>query len=295
MSPRINEFRIPLDNGYHLFAKESATKEEENTPQDDKKYVVIVVHGGPGLNSHKEIFAGLQFFLTAEECSSTTCIHSLLFYDQLGCGASDSPPLSDSSELYSLPYYVQELEQVIQCTKQRHPHCRLCLLGHSWGGQVVLERLFQKTESPPCRCAIISNAPLNERTYAARQAELFNALDEQVQAFLLQDEEQSANDASVSASIYHKLVGSNERTITGEMAEWDALGRLDKLQLACPCLFLTGTNDTIPYQEYAKLATLVCSHPFQVFVQKDAEHGPFYGDSAKEYFERILKFLEEVT
>ncbi|CAB9505309.1 Proline iminopeptidase [Seminavis robusta] len=338
-----NDFRIPLEHGHSLFAREVTKTPRDSVSGDtpgacssssplssedvQPAVIVIVVHGGPGLNSHEESYDGIKNLLldwndktkppassdgTATSGEYFKWINAIVFYDQLGCGCSEGPPLPPGEEdkaettetpgLYSLSYYVLELQQVIQSIRLRYegtPTKRICVLGHSWGGQVVLEYLLggrhqaskDSSSSSSIDCAIISNTPLNEATYAQRQQEIRNALPNDVRAFLEQDDQQQASNDSVPSKIYHKLIGQSETDITGEMAGWDALQRLPELSL--PCLFITGTNDTIQYKEYEQLCGL--PNPPQVLILEGGEHGPFYGATAPHYFRAIQRFLEHVS
>jgi hypothetical protein len=70
-----NEFRISLDHGHSLFACEvthrhhpaktgsSTATSSSSSIKKDPAFVVIVVHGGPGVSSHKECFDGLKNLL----------------------------------------------------------------------------------------------------------------------------------------------------------------------------------------------------------------------------------------
>jgi len=358
-------YQISLDNGHSLFACEvthGATTTKGTTANTaprrsqqgeagngrdninnrthcDGVFVVIVVHGGPGLNSHKESFEGLKpLLLTAADPSSSTAnttaaatsrdpsccpwIHAILFYDQLGCGASQGPPVppqsansngDETTGLYSLAYYVDELQQVLQHTQQRFPGLKIGLLGHSWGGQIVVEYLLQQdttTTTVLCHAATISNAPLNESTYEQKQQDIRRALPDDVRVFLeLEEQEMAKNDASLGAAIYQKLIGMSDTAITGEMKNWNALARIQQSssRLPCPCLFVAGTNDTIPHKEYESLvlerktADSNASSSdggggfkAQVAILDHGDHAPFYGDTAQAYIHRIQAFLEGI-
>jgi pimeloyl-ACP methyl ester carboxylesterase len=315
------EFRISLDHGYSLFAcevtrhlsAETSSSTAIISPKEESAFVVIVVHGGPGLISHKESFDGLKNLLlewheSADGVGKGTCetLHAIVFYDQLGCGASEGPPVQQhekrkqhdhpkankqegepSQDLYSLSYYVKELQQVIEIVKQRHGKPRICILGHSWGGQIVLELLLTQPSSG-VNCAVVSNAPLNEATYAQRQLEIRNELPEDVRQFIEEDEQQAANDTTVGAAVYRKLIGTSDTNVVGELKEWDALQRIHFL--SCPCLMITGTHDTIPHKEYEQLQK---SNPItQAIVLQNGDHAPFYGDTANQYFREIQGFLQ---
>ena len=119
----------------------------------------MLVHGGPGLDDQKGLLEAFQKNVFEE---TDPDISHIVAYDQLGCGQSDKP---ETAEFYTLDSYVQELEQVLRWTE--HNVCtKLFVLGHSWGGQVVLEMLLRQTAAQSVlRGAVISNSPLDEHSY----------------------------------------------------------------------------------------------------------------------------------
>lgn len=111
--------RIPIQTPrgeFHVW-----TKRTGNNP--DIK--VLLLHGGPGgTHEYFEIFdsafpaGGIEYY----------------FYDQLGAGHSDQP---DDTDLWTLPRFVEEVEQVRQALGLDHNN--FYLLGHSWGGILAIE------------------------------------------------------------------------------------------------------------------------------------------------------------
>src|ERR1700751_1518232 len=86
---------------------------------------VLLLHGGPGAtHEYFEAFdsyfpnAGIEYY----------------YYDQLGSAYSDQP---DASELWDLPRFVEEVEQVRQALKLDQSN--LYVLGQSWGGILAME------------------------------------------------------------------------------------------------------------------------------------------------------------
>lgn len=85
---------------------------------------VLLLHGGPGL-THEYLEAFDSYFPAAGI--------EYYYYDQLGSYYSDQP---DEPELWNLPRFVEEVEQVRQALRldQRNFY----LYGHSWGGLLAL-------------------------------------------------------------------------------------------------------------------------------------------------------------
>lgn len=150
---------------------------------------------------------------------------------------------------------------------------KICLLGHSWGGQLVLEWFFQRhqerqqkqrqdqtdasSDNVPIgddgndnNCVstvIVSNAPLDEKSYMIHQQAIYDAIeDETLKQFLEMEEElmfssnndddeygassrSSSHTTPLSTKIYQTLIGRSDRNITGTMASWSAMERLKSL------------------------------------------------------------------
>lgn len=97
------------------------TKRVGNNP----RMKVLLLHGGPGAtHEYFEAFdsyfpnAGIEYY----------------YYDQLGSFYSDQP---DAPELWELPRFVEEVEQVRQALGLDRSN--FYLLGHSWGGLLATE------------------------------------------------------------------------------------------------------------------------------------------------------------
>jgi pimeloyl-ACP methyl ester carboxylesterase len=281
------ELSISVVPGHSLFARELISDQNAEAP-----YLVLVVHGGPGLADHSESLPGLRNLLGYYQNvpASASLIHGMLFYDQLGCGKSDQPPTG--LKLYSLEHYVQELAQVVEYCQKRHPSRKICVLGHSWGGQVVSELLLRQG-TRYMDCAVISNAPLDESTYERKQQALRNALDPDTRAFYEQEEVELESANELGFQILFKLIGKSDTNITGEMKGWEILSRVQQDMLHVPCLFLCTKDDTVPHEDYERVQNGGLLPTFsRVVIMEEGGHGPFFGDSATEYFQHVYEFLQ---
>lgn len=97
------------------------TKRVGNNP----KIKVLLLHGGPGA-THEYFEAFDSYFPKAGV--------EYYFYDQLGSAYSDQP---DAPELWDLPRFVEEVEQVRKALKLDQSN--FYLLGQSWGGILAME------------------------------------------------------------------------------------------------------------------------------------------------------------
>jgi proline iminopeptidase len=86
---------------------------------------VLLLHGGPGATH--EYFEAFDSYFPAAGIE-------YYYYDQLGSAYSDQP---DAPELWNLPRFVDEVEQVRQALGLDRNN--FYLLGHSWGGILAIE------------------------------------------------------------------------------------------------------------------------------------------------------------
>ncbi len=86
---------------------------------------VLLLHGGPGATH--EYFEAFDSYFPAAGIE-------YYYYDQLGSTYSDQP---DEPELWELPRFVDEVEQVRQALGLDRDN--FYLLGHSWGGILAIE------------------------------------------------------------------------------------------------------------------------------------------------------------
>lgn len=110
---------------------------------------IVALHGGPSVPS--------DYLLPL---AKAVPYRSILFYDQLGCGASDEP--ADIS-CYSIESAVDDLEAVLKKLSIRRFH----LYGQSFGGILAYEYLKRQAEKggfdedEGCLSIILSSAPTN--------------------------------------------------------------------------------------------------------------------------------------
>ena len=84
---------------------------------------LVVVHGGPGLPSD---------YLRDGIVTATMGHRPVVFWDQLGCGASDHP---DDPRAYSITQSVEELHTLITFLREEKVH----IVGQNWGGILAFE------------------------------------------------------------------------------------------------------------------------------------------------------------
>ena len=104
---------VRIDGKYDVWVKQVGTG----------SIPVLTLHGGPGFN---------HFYLECLEDFLPQADIRFWYYDQLGCGFSDSP---DDVSLWTIDRYRAEVEQVRAALGLE----RFILYGHSWGGMLGME------------------------------------------------------------------------------------------------------------------------------------------------------------
>lgn len=102
---------------------------------------LLVVHGGPQVPS--------DYLFDLAKISD----RAVVFYDQLGCGRSDTPR-PDQGEVYSVESSLRDLRSVLVSLGMG---ARYHLYGQSWGGLLAAEL----AAASPSKCAGVAAAPLS--------------------------------------------------------------------------------------------------------------------------------------
>lgn len=264
--------------------------------------VLIGVNGGPGLPCN---YLRDSHALLADEH------RSVVFYDQLGCGASDRPK---NNALWTLARYVAELEQVRAGLGIEQFH----LLGHSWGTWLGTE--YCLTHPDRVRSYIAADGAVDIPHLVAELHRLRTALgDETVRMMVRREADGSIAHPEYQAAItllnyrhvcrldqwpaplqasvsdwnmdpYCTMQGPNEFTYTGNMKDWNRIPALPGIKL--PCLVLCGEFDELTPACSRRIHDALPDSRLVIF--RDCSHMPFYERPA-EYFSVLRGFLDEVA
>ena len=278
------------------------TKRFGNNP----KIKVLLLNGGPGATH--EYFECMESFLPQEGIE-------FIYYDQLGCGNSDNP--RDTS-MWSLPRYVEEVEQVRQALKLDKNN--FYLLGHSWGGILAAEYAFKYQQN--LKGLIISNMMMSCPAYGKYADEV---LAKQMKPAVLKEIRQIearkdfANPrymgllepnfyaqhlcrivpnpepvtramSKINQSLYVTMQGPSEFGISGKLTTWDRTKDLP--QLTVPVLSIGGKYDTMDPAHMAWIATQVQHGAALICPQ--GSHMAMYDDQ-QTYMTGFVKFLKTVN
>lgn len=99
--------------------------------------VIIHVHGGPALGSHKFYYERPLSYRTMEEEGI------VVYYDQRGLGLSTG---NFDTDKYSLEQFIRDLDQVVDVISLKYgTDKRIFLFGRSWGGKLTTNYLLNNS------------------------------------------------------------------------------------------------------------------------------------------------------
>ena len=268
---------------------------------------VLLLHGGPGLtHEYWEAFdsyfpaAGIEYY----------------YYDQLGSYYSDQP---DAPELWELPRFVEEVEQVRQALGLDQTN--FYLLGHSWGGILAMDYVLKYQRH--LKGLLISNMmasipayneyankvlmPAMDQTVLAEIKRLEAAGQYEdprymelllphhyVQHFLRLPAEQWPDPVSrafkhLNPKIYVPMQGPSELGASGKLVNWERTAELGKI--AVPTLVIGARFDTMDPQHMEMMASKVQRGRY--LFCPSGSHMAMYDDQ-KVYVEGVIQFLLDV-
>ncbi|QQL48857.1 proline iminopeptidase-family hydrolase [Mucilaginibacter ginkgonis] len=279
------------------------TKRIGNNP----KMKLLLLNGGPGATH--EYFECMESFLPAEGIE-------ILYYDQLGCGNSDNP--RDTS-MWSLPRYVEEVEQVRQALHLDKDN--FYLLGHSWGGILAME--YAQKYQQHLKGLIISNMMMDVPAYGKYAEEvLAPQFDPKVLARIRDIEARkdfknpeymallmpnfyakhicripldkwpepiNRSMGKLNESLYVTMQGPSEFGVSGKLTNWSRMADLPKITV--PTLSIGAQYDTMDPKHMEKVAQLVQNGTY--LYCPNGSHMSMYDDQ-QTYMTGLMKFIKGV-
>ncbi len=223
--------------------------------RNSKKTPLVLVHGGPGsTHNYFELFDQ-----TAEEDG-----RMFVMYDQIGCGNSY---LDGHPELWTADTWVRELIALREYLGLQECH----LLGHSWGGMLILSYICGYAHSG-VKSLILSSTLPSARLWGMEQARMIRELPEDMQEaiakanasgnydtpelkraedeFMLRHCGSPATDSDPECmrrpkkkgtESYVAAWGPNEFTPLGTLKDYDVTAQLKDIKE--PSLVISGTDD----------------------------------------------------
>jgi proline iminopeptidase len=267
---------------------------------------LLLLHGGPGATH--EYFEACDSYLPAAGIE-------YYYYDQLGSAYSDQP---DDSQLWTIPRFVDEVEQVRKALGLDRDN--FYLLGHSWGGVLAIEYALRYQDH--LKGLVISNMMASIPAYNAyAQTVLMPAMDQaalaEIKGFELDKDYENprymellleqhyvhhvcrmpadkwpdpVNRAlnRLNKSIYIPLQGPSELGASGLLEHWDRTADLPKITV--PTLTIGAQYDTMDPGHMKWIAGQV-QHGRYAYCP-GGSHMAMY-DSQPAYFDGLIRFIRD--
>lgn len=260
---------------------------------------VLVVHGGPGLNH--------TYFLP--QMRELARSHRLIFYDQRACGRSTGNFAEDE---ISIARFVDDIEAL----RQSFGIDKLNLMGHSWGGLLVMH--YAITYPQHLRSLLLvnsvgaSSASQQEGDRARRSR--FTSADSLEQQEILRSAAFVRGDPQAIArllrlnlrlSFYDRaMIDSLRLEIPASFIEHSGLLQFlrkdlsnfsiyDRLRsVPCPTLIVHGDHDVIPESIPRQLQSVIGRS--RLVVLENCGHFPWI-EAPEPFFREIREFLREAA
>ena len=279
------------------------TKRVGNNP----RLKVLLLHGGPPATH--EYFEAFDSYFPVEGIE-------YYYYDQLGSAYSDQP---DDDRLWTIDRFVDEVEQVRRALGLDRSN--FCLLGHSWGGMLVMEYALRHQQN--LRCLIISNMmdsipaynsyarrvlmPAMDRSQLAEVQRLEasgHTEDPRYMQMLMPmhyeqhilrrpadqwPEPVTRSFAHLNQHLYALMQGPSELGASGRLERWDRSADLHRITV--PTLVIGARYDTMDPEWMRAMARRLPRGQFLYCPQ--GSHMAMYDDQ-QTYFTGLIAFLKSV-
>jgi proline iminopeptidase len=267
---------------------------------------LLLLHGGPGATH--EYFEAFDSYLPAAGIE-------YYYYDQLGSAYSDQP---DADELWTIPRFVDEVEQVRKALGLDRDN--FYLLGHSWGGVLAIEYALRYQDH--LKGLVISNMMASIPAYN-RYAEtvLMPGMDQAALAEIKRFEADKDYEnprymellveqhyvhhvlrmpvdqwpdpvnrafARINKSIYIPLQGPSELGASGKLENWDRTADLGRITV--PTLTIGAQYDTMDPEHLRWMAGQVQHGRY--LLCPAGSHLAMY-DSQATYFDGLVSFIRD--
>jgi proline iminopeptidase len=268
---------------------------------------LLLLHGGPGATH--EYFEACDSYLPAAGIE-------YYYYDQLGSTYSDQP---DEPDLWELPRFVEEVEQVRQALHLDNTN--FYLLGHSWGGILAAEYALkyqthikgliisnmmmsipayneyaEKVLMPQMDQAVLAEIKRMEasgETENPRYMELLvpHHYEQHILRMRASDWPDPVNRAfkHINPKIYVPLQGPSELGASGKLVNWDRTADLGEITV--PTLSVGAQHDTMDPTHMQWVATAVKRGRY--LFCPNGSHMSMYDDQAT-YFRGLIEFIRDV-
>ncbi len=287
---------IEVDGKYHVWTKRLGRG----------RIKLLTLHGGPGCtHEYFECFedflpeAGVEFY----------------YYDQLSSVYSDQP---DDKSLWSLPRFVEEVEQV----RKGLGLDDFYLLGHSWGSMLAIDYALKYQQH--LKGLVLCDMTAGIQAYLKYVNALVDELPADVRSTVRKYESEGKFDApeyqdalmehfykvhicrldpwpepvqrcfnhfedAKAQVVYNTMQGPNETQVTGNLKDWERWDDLPKIKV--PTLTIGARYDEMNPAEMEKIAKLVARGRYGYC--PNGSHFSMWDDQAV-YFRHLITFLHDV-
>lgn len=292
---------IPIDTPKGTFRV--WTKRVGNSPT----MKMLLLHGGPGA-THEYFECWDSYFPAAGI--------EYYYYDQLGSHYSDQP---DEPELWTIPRFVEEVEQVRQALGLTKDN--FYLLGSSWGGILAMEYALKYQQH--LKGLVISNMMASAPAYneyaekvlmpkmdqeALKEIKAYEAAGDfdnpRYQELLMEQhyvhhvlrmpvdqwpDPVNRAFAHINPSIYVPMQGPSELGLSGTLSDWDRTADLGQIEV--PTLVIGAEYDTMDPKHMEWMATQVQRGRY-LHCPKGSHLTMF--DDQETYFRGLIQFVYDV-
>ena len=268
---------------------------------------VLLLHGGPGATH--EYFEAFDSYFPAAGIE-------YYYYDQLGSAYSDQP---DAPDLWELPRFVEEVEQVRQALGLGSDN--FYLLGHSWGGLLAIEYALKYQQN--LKGLVISNMMASIPAYNEYAKKvLMPAMDQAALAEIkgLEAAKDFGNPrymellvphhyvhhilrmpperwpdpvnrafARLNPAIYIPMQGPSELGASGKLVTWDRTA--DLATIGVPALVIGARHDTMDPAHMEMMAGRLPEGRY--LLCPSGSHMAMYDDQ-QTYFNGLIRFISDV-
>ncbi|MGI6217540.1 MAG: proline iminopeptidase-family hydrolase [Coriobacteriales bacterium] len=277
--------------------------------EDQGKLPLLVLHGGPG---------AAHYYLQTLDGIARNYGRQVIYYDQMSCGNSKTPPLPDK---WSERFFLDEL-----ATVRRELGLDRChILGQSWGGMLAMMYAIGEpwhgNGHEGVESMVVASSPADMDLWEREARRLRSYLPREMQKALEQADEdgdyerKEVKEASaeyyrrhvslipenerpdglhnpgpdpVGDECYHFMQGMSEFVVTGHLKGWSIVDQLGQIDI--PTLVTSGGADECTPVIAKQVADGIPNARWELF--EGGTHW-VHGEQSERYNALVEEFLEE--
>ncbi|OCH93639.1 proline-specific peptidase [Obba rivulosa] len=269
---------------------------------------LVVLHGGPGIPH--------QYMLPHAELATSPTSRAVIFYDQVGVGASSHAP-DKPAEFWNPMLFIAELDNVLS-------HFGVAgdfdLVGHSWGGMLAAQYAIERRPAG-LRHLILASTPASIELWCKGTQALMSALPADIREVIERCEQEGKTDTPEyheaimvfynkhicrlspwpedlqvafgemmkDPTVYGKMMGPSEVHVSGTLKDWSIVDLL--ANISTPTLLINGYYDEA--QDVGMLPYFLHVPKVRWVQFANSAHMTFHEEKEK-YLEVVETFLTSV-